>query len=76
MTAVDILAGALSAAAQSGNASPVIVGAFIVSFCAPALLILHFMARRLSPISSITSSDNTTSPAPEVTRAERTHHGF
>lgn len=42
MTAVDILAGALSTAAQSGEPLPVIVGAFLVSFCVPAaLLILH-----------------------------------
>lgn len=36
MTTVDIIANALSAAAQSGDPIPVIVGAFIVCFAIPA----------------------------------------
>lgn len=36
MTTIDIIANALSAAAQSGDPIPVIVGAFIVCFAIPA----------------------------------------
>lgn len=37
MTAVDIIANALSAAAQSGDPIPVIVGAFVICFAIPAV---------------------------------------